>query len=67
MDKATLINHIKNYASCGGRNSMGCSEDWYIFAYAMKETFTIEEIAAMSEHEIQLLAKLHNSVADGLY
>ena len=67
MDKASLIQAIKNYSSENHRNSMGCAEDWYIFPYAMMQTFTIEEIENMSEHEIEMLSRIHDKVADGLY
>lgn len=65
--KEKLIERIKNYEKSNARNSMGCLEDWYDEAYAMKETFTIEEIENMSETEIQNLLKLANNIQDGLY
>lgn len=67
MDKAVLIKGIKDFKSLCGRNSMGCSENWYDFFYAMKETFSIQEIENMSDREIDLLEKLFDNVAEGLY
>lgn len=67
MNKASLIEVIKAFEPSKRRNSMGCSEDWYDFIYAMKQTFSIEEIENMSEHEITLLEKLHDNVSEGLY
>lgn len=67
MDKTYLIEAVLNCLSSNRRNSMGCSEDWYDFIYAMKQTFTLDEIENMSEREIELLERLHNNVSDGLY
>lgn len=67
MKPENLIEAIKNCTASKRRNSMGCSEDWYDFIYAMKETFSIDEIKQMTEHEINLLDKLHSKVSDGLY
>ena len=67
MERVDLIQAIKNYKSRNARNSMGCAEDWYMFAYAMKETFSMDEIENMSQKEIDLLYKLHCNVVDGLY
>lgn len=67
MKAENLIEAINNFTPSNRRNSMGCSEDWYDFLYAMKETFRIEEIEQMSEHEIDLLYRLHDATTDGLY
>ena len=67
MDKERLIDLIKNYQPTKARNSMGCSEGWYDFVFAMKQTFSIEEIENMSQHEIDLLGRLHDATAEGLY
>lgn len=67
MKPKNLIEAIKNFKASNRRNSMGCSEDWYNFVYAMKETFWKEEIEQMSEHEIELLYRLHDAITDGLY
>ena len=67
MKPKNLIDAIINFKASNRRNSMGCSEDWYDFIYAMKETFCIEEIEQMSEHEIELLYRIHNAITDGLY
>lgn len=49
------------------RNSMGCSESWYDPTYSITETFTKEEIEAMTEKEVIDLWKLAENIADGLY
>jgi hypothetical protein len=49
------------------RNSMGCSENWYNAYYAIKETFTIDEIKNMSEKEIENLVKLAEAIGEALY
>lgn len=67
MCREELIKEILEYKSTDARNSMCCSENWYSFPYAMKETFTLEEIENMSEREIQLLYKLADNIQEGLY
>ena len=49
------------------RNSMGCSESWYDPVYSITETFTKEEIEAMTEKEVVNLWKLAENIANGLY
>ena len=49
------------------RNRMGCLEVWYDPYYAMKETFSYNEIAQMSEKEISNLIKLVKNIQDALY
>lgn len=65
--KENLISICKQDLTEKRRNSMGCCEGWYDFFYAMKQTFTIEEMEAMTQHEINLLERLHHEVAEGLY
>ena len=67
MTKEEIINNIKNVGTTTARNSMGCSENWYNYFYAIKMTFTMEEIVAMSEKELNNLIKLADNIADGLY
>lgn len=49
------------------RNSMGCLESWYDSYFAMKQTFTYEEIDNMSENEIANLLKLAQNIQEALY
>ena len=49
------------------RNSMGCSESWYDPVYSITQTFTKEEIEAMTEKEVVDLWKLAENIADKLY
>ena len=67
MSKEDLIKAIKEYTTTNKRNLMGCSEDWYDFVYAIKKTFTIEEIEEMSEKEIEHLITLAKNIAEALY
>jgi hypothetical protein len=67
MTKEEIINGIKNVGTTTARNSMGCSENWYNYFYAIKMTFTMEEIESMSEKELNNLVKLADNIADGLY
>ena len=67
MTKEEIINGIKNVGTTTARNSMGCSENWYNSYYAIKMTFSMEEIEDMSEKELNNLIKLANNIAEGLY
>ena len=62
-----LIIGIEKYKDTKARNSMGCSENWYNFFFAMKETFTLEEIQSMTDRECELLERLATNIQDGLY
>lgn len=57
----------KKAESCGWRNSMGCSEDWYNAYWAIQNTFTREEIEKMSDAEVDNLVKLAEAIGEGLY
>jgi hypothetical protein len=66
-EKEKLIDYINNPVTTTMRNSMGCSENWYNAYYAIKETFTIDEIQNMSEKEIENLVKLADAIGEALY
>ena len=66
-EKEKLLEYIDNPVLTGARNSMGCSENWYNSYYAMKETFTKEEIKNMSDGEINNLIKLAENIMEALY
>ena len=66
-EKEKLIDYINNPVTTTMRNSMGCSENWYNAYYAIKETFTIDEIKNMSEKEIENLVKLADNIGEALY
>lgn len=67
MTKEEIINEIKNVGTTTARNSMGCSENWYNSYYAIKMTFTMEEIESMSEKELNNLVKLADNIEENLY
>ena len=67
MTKEEIINGIKNVKLTNARNSIRCSENWYNSYYAIKMTFSMEEIENMSEKELNNLVKLGNAISDGLY
>ena len=67
MKASEIISEIENLNIQSSHNSMGCSENWYNFFYAMKETFTIEEIKEMTDRECSLLERLADSIQEGLY
>lgn len=45
----------------------GCSENWHNPYYAMKETFTKEEIENIPDKEINNLIKLAENIMEALY
>lgn len=49
------------------RNFMGCDENWYDSYYAIKETFSVEEIESMSDSEVDALVRLGDAIAQALY
>ena len=67
MTKEEIINAIKNVGMTTARNRMGCSENWYNPYYAIKMTFSMEEIESMSEKELNNLVKLGENISEGLY
>lgn len=68
-DKEKLIEYIESYQGPNiiKRNRMGCNESWYEPYYAIKETFSLEEIKEMSEKEITNLVKLGWEISLALY
>ncbi len=65
--KEKILEYAKNPVTTTARNSMGCSENWYDEFFSITNTFTIEEIAAMSEEELEHLYKLAYTIAENLY
>jgi hypothetical protein len=68
-NKEKILEYIASYKSPDKimRNSMGCNESWYNSYYAIKETFSIEEIESMSENEVDNLVRLGDNIAEALY
>lgn len=69
-EKEKLIEYINNYdksSETTARNRMGCSENWYDSYYAMKNTFSTDEINAMNESEILNLLKLAEKIQEALF
>ena len=67
-DKESILEYIiKTQESCERSNAMGCSESWYDPFYAIKQTFTKEEVEAMTDDEINNLLRLVCNVQEGLY
>lgn len=67
MTKEELLKKIENYEETKNLNRMGCSENWYDPVYAIKRTFSKEEIINMSQSEIDNLIKLANNISEGLW
>lgn len=68
-EKEKILEYITSYKISDkvSRNSMGCNEDWYSPYYAIKETFSIEEVKNMSDSEIDNLVRLAENISEGLY
>ena len=67
-DKECLIKYFEDVQEPStARNRMGCSENWYDPFYAIEETFTKDEIEAMSDNEINNLFRLAGNIQEGLY
>ena len=65
--KREVWEYIDAPAISNAKNIMGCSENWYNPYYAIRETFSKEEVEAMSEYEVENLVKLAESIEEGLY
>lgn len=66
-EKFKLLEYINAPKLVNAKNRMGCDENWYDPYYAIKESFSVEEIKAMSEREIKNLVKLAGNIGEGLY
>ena len=66
-EKEKLMEYINKPIVTDARNRMGCSENWYNPYYAIKETFSIDEIQSMSNKEIENLVKLADEIGMALY
>lgn len=68
-NKEKILEYIASYKSPDKimRNSMGCNESWYNSYYAIKETFSVDEIESMTENEVDNLVRLGDSIAEALY
>lgn len=66
-EKEKILEYIDKPVLTTAKNSMGCSENWYSSYYAMKETFTKEEIEKMPDSEIYDLIKLAENIQEALY
>ena len=67
MKKDEIIKEILEAKEVGYRNLMGCNDSWYNPYYAIKQTFSIEEIEQMSDREIENLIKLAEKLEEAFY
>ena len=67
--KEKILEYIASYKNPDkiARNRMGCDESWYDTYYAIKETFSVEEIESMTEEEVFRLNKLAWNISEALY
>ena len=66
-EKEKLMEYINKPITTDARNRMGCSENWYNAYYAIKETFSIDEIIRMKDKEVENLVKLADEIGMALY
>lgn len=66
-EKEKLMEYINRPITTDARNRMGCSENWYNAYYAIKETFSIDEIIHMTDKEVENLVKLADEIGMALY
>lgn len=66
-EKEKLLEYIDKLILTDAKNSMNYSENWYNPYYAMKETFTKEEIENIPDKEINNLIKLAENIIKALY
>lgn len=66
-EKEKLMEYINNPITTSARNRMGCSENWYNSYYAIKQTFSIDEIIGMTEKEVKNLVRLADEIGLALY
>ena len=66
-EKEKLMEYINKPIITDARNRMGCSENWYNAYYAIKETFSIDEIIRMTDKEVENLVTLANEIGMALY
>lgn len=67
-DKEKILEYMEaTQESDNRKNRMGCLESWYDAFYAIKETFTKEEVREMSKDEINDLLRLATNIQEGLY
>ena len=67
MKVSEVLEGIEKLEQNTARNLMGCSENWYNFFFAMKKTFTEQEIRNMNEREVTYLERLAGNIQEGLY
>ena len=66
-EKEALLEYINNPILTTERNSMGCDENWYNSYYAIKKTFSVDEINSMSDIEIESLVRLADAMSEAFY
>lgn len=67
MSKEEILSNINSVEETKAHNIMGCSENWYNPYYALKHTFTTEELEAMSEQELNDLLKIADVLSEAFY
>lgn len=67
MTKDEILINIATVGYTAAQNIMGCSESWYNPYYAIKNTFSYEELEKMSEEELNNLIKLAVNISEAFY
>lgn len=66
-EKEALLEYINKPILTTKRNRMGCDENWYNSYYAIKKTFSFDEINSMSDIEIESLVRLADAMSEAFY
>ena len=66
-EREKLMEYINKPVLTTARNRMGCDENWYNCYYAIKKTFSVDEINAMSDIEIESLVRLADAMSEAFY
>lgn len=67
MSKTKLLEYMDRPVVVDARNRMGCDENWYSSYYAIAQTFSRDEIEAMSDAAVSHLIKLGDAIVEALY
>ena len=67
MNSEELLKEISEFKPIRGHNIMGASENWYCPVFAIKQTFTEDEIKSFSEETIDALIRLGEKLSEAFY
>lgn len=65
--KEEIIKEIMLRDDINAKNSMGCNENWYNPNFAIRQTFSEDELKKMPLKHLNNLIELADQISDGLY